>query len=56
VHGTDDVAITIDRARSLAATLSDHRGFLEVPGATHAPNMTHPDEVNVAIREFLQSL
>ena len=56
VHGTDDVAITIDRARSLAATLSDHRGFLEVTGAAHAPNMTHPEEVNAAIREFLQSL
>ncbi len=56
IHGTDDVAITIDRARSLAAMLSDHRGFLEVPGAAHAPNMTHPDQVNAAIREFLSSL
>jgi len=56
VHGTDDAAIALDRGYLLANGVQDSRGVVEVPGAAHAPNMTHPDQVNTAIREFLSSL
>lgn len=56
VHGTADEAIDLDRARALAAAVPDHRGIVEVDGAAHAPNMTHPDQVNHALRDFLASL
>ncbi|HEY5662871.1 MAG TPA: alpha/beta hydrolase [Ilumatobacter sp.] len=56
VHGTADPAIDISRARALAAAARDHRGILEVVGAGHAPNMTHPAEVNAAIAAFLAAL
>ncbi|MAT03543.1 MAG: alpha/beta hydrolase [Acidimicrobiaceae bacterium] len=56
VHGTDDQAISLDRALALAAALPDHRGVIEVDGAAHAPNMTHPDIVNPALRAFLDEL
>ena len=56
IHGTDDVAISMDRAEALAAELSDHRGLVRVDGAAHAPNMTHPAIVNAALADFLASL
>ena len=56
IHGTDDQAIALERALALAATLPDHRGVIEVEGAAHAPNMTHPETVNPALRTFLDSL
>lgn len=56
VHGSDDVAITIDRARALADAAPSHRGVITVEGAAHAPNMTHAGEVNAAIEGFLATL
>lgn len=56
IHGTDDAAITMDRAEALAAALPDSRGLVKVDGAAHAPNMTHPDVVNAALADFLSSL
>lgn len=56
VHGTADQAITLDRAQATCAGLGDCRGVVEVPGAAHAPNMTHPEAVNPALRDFLDSL
>ncbi len=56
VHGTADEAIGLGRARALAAAAPDHRGIVAVDGAAHAPNMTHPDQVNPAIESFLASL
>lgn len=56
IHGTADQAISLERALALAAALPDHRGVIEVDGAAHAPNMTHPDVVNPALRTFLDSL
>ena len=55
-HGTADQAISIDRARALAAAAPDHRGVVPIEGAAHAPNMTHPAEVNGRLREFLATL
>ena len=56
IHGTADAALVIDRARALAASASDHRGVVEIDGAPHAANMTHPTQVNAAIAEFLGTL
>ena len=56
IHGTADTALVIDRARALAASATDHRGLVEIDGAPHAANMTHPAQVNAAIAEFLATL
>lgn len=56
VHGTDDQAIDLSRAEALCAALLDCRGLIRVEGAAHAPNLTHPEVVNPALRQFLDSL
>ncbi len=56
VHGTADQAIAIARAEALAAIAPDHRGIVRVDGGAHAPNMTHPDQVNPALADFLASI
>ncbi|HRI64564.1 MAG TPA: alpha/beta hydrolase [Polyangium sp.] len=53
-HGTADAAIEIERARILAAKLPNCRDLLEIPGASHAANLTHPEAVNGPLVEFLQ--
>lgn len=55
VHGTEDTAITMDKAEALAAGLVGCGGVVRVPGA-HAANLTHPEPVNAAILEFLAGL
>lgn len=56
IHGTDDTSIPIARAHEICERVGDCRGVVEVPGAAHAPNVTHPDVVDPAIREFLEGL
>ncbi len=56
VHGTEDTAIPVDRAHEICAAVEDCRGVLEVEGAAHASNLTHPSVVNPEIRRFLESL
>lgn len=53
-HGTADTAIHMDRARLLAEKLPNGKRLIEVPGAAHAANVTHPELVNGALLEFLQ--
>jgi 3-oxoadipate enol-lactonase len=55
VHGTEDTAITMDRAEILADGLSGCSGVVKVSGA-HAANLTNPEPVNAAIVEFLAGL
>jgi pimeloyl-ACP methyl ester carboxylesterase len=55
-HGTNDQAIPMAKAEALCAALSDCRGLVKVEGAAHAANLTHPDQVNGPLREFLRSL
>lgn len=52
VHGTEDTAITMDRAVRLAAGLSGAGAVVEVAGA-HAVSLTNPEPVNAAITAFL---
>jgi pimeloyl-ACP methyl ester carboxylesterase len=56
VHGTADASIPMARAEALAAGLTGSTGVVPIEGGTHAANMTHPDAVNAAIREFLDGL
>lgn len=55
LHGTQDRAISTDRARAMADALPRAQ-WVEVPGAGHAPNLTHPDAVNTAMQVFLAGL
>lgn len=55
-HGTEDQAISLDQARAMADGLTDVRAFVEVPGAAHAANLSHPEVVNPPLVEFLSSL
>jgi len=54
VHGGDDVAIPPEHGEELAEALPGSEGMVRVPGAVHAPSLTHPDRVNPRLREFLE--
>lgn len=56
IHGGDDQAITVERAEAVQNGVADPRGLVVVPGAAHAPNMTHAETVNSALVEFLGTL
>ena len=56
VHGSADAAISGDKAQALADGLSGSEGVVLVDGGTHATNLTHPEETNAAIAEFLAHL
>jgi 3-oxoadipate enol-lactonase len=55
-HGTADQSIEMERAESLCQGLADCRALVRVEGGTHAANLTHPDQVNGPLLEFLRSL
>ncbi len=56
IHGTGDTAIEMDLAQRLAAGLPGCRGLVSVEGAAHAPNLTHPQQVNPPLLDFLRGL
>ena len=53
-HGTADTAITMDLAKRLRDDLPNCVAFIEVEGGAHAANLTHPDQVNPPLLEFLR--
>jgi pimeloyl-ACP methyl ester carboxylesterase len=53
LHGEQDLAIEHALATQLAAALPDGE-LVSVPGAGHAANLTHPDQVNPALVSFLE--
>jgi pimeloyl-ACP methyl ester carboxylesterase len=53
LHGTADAAIPMARAEAVRDGLGGPATLIPVEGAPHASNVTHPDEVNQAIFEFL---
>lgn len=55
VHGEADAAISLDRARDMAARLPQSE-MVTVPDAGHAANLTHAAPVNDAIAGFLDRL
>lgn len=54
VHGTEDTSIPMARARALDEGLPNSAGVVEVPGAAHAPVLSHPGVVNPPLRSFLE--
>ena len=56
LHGTADAAIPLARAEAVRDGLGGPVTLISVEGAAHASNVTHPDEVNQAILEFLSEI
>jgi 3-oxoadipate enol-lactonase len=55
-HGTADASIEFEKAEQLCAALSGCSGVVRIEGGPHASNLTHPDEVNGPLLEFLRGL
>lgn len=55
-HGTADQSIEIEKGEQLCAALSGCVGLVRVEGAAHAANLTHPEQVNGPLVEFLRSV
>jgi pimeloyl-ACP methyl ester carboxylesterase len=55
IHGSADVSIPLAKAEQLSDGLSGSIGVVVVDGAPHASNLSHPDIVNKALREFLDA-
>ena len=56
LHGTADAAIPMMRAEAVRDGLGGPATLVQVDGGSHASNLSHPDQVNTAIVEFLKSL
>jgi 3-oxoadipate enol-lactonase len=56
VHGTADAAIPMERAEAMRAGLAGPVTMVGVEGGTHASNLSHPEQANDAMLEFLRSL
>ncbi|CAB4651807.1 unannotated protein [freshwater metagenome] len=56
IHGTDDVAIPMEKAELLRSGLGGESSLVAIQGGPHAANMTHPEPVNAAIVQFLEKL
>jgi 3-oxoadipate enol-lactonase len=56
LHGTADAAIPMERAEIVQAGLAGPTTMVHVEGGSHAANLSHPDQVNAAMLEFLRSL
>jgi len=56
IHGTADTAIDMDSAQRLCSELADCRRLVSIEGAGHAANLTHPQPVNEAIKQFVTEL
>ncbi len=55
-HGTADQSIELEKGKALCQALSGCTGVIVIDGAPHASNLTHPDEVNGPLLDFLRSL
>jgi 3-oxoadipate enol-lactonase len=55
-HGAADLSIEIGLGEQLCERLPGCEGVVRIEGAPHAANMTHPNEVNGPMLEFLRSL
>jgi 3-oxoadipate enol-lactonase len=55
-HGTADMSIEIEKGDALCRALPGCTGMVRVEGAPHASNLTHPEQVNGPLLEFLRSV
>jgi pimeloyl-ACP methyl ester carboxylesterase len=56
IHGLADVSTPHELAQRVARELPNPRGVTLIEGGPHAVNMTHPDQVNAALRIFFETL
>jgi 3-oxoadipate enol-lactonase len=56
LHGTADAAIPMEKAEVVQAGLAGPAKLMHVEGGSHASNLSHPDQVNPAMLDFLRSL
>jgi 3-oxoadipate enol-lactonase len=56
IHGTADASTSMERAQVVADGVPDCRAFVAIDGAPHASNLSHPAEVNAALRTFIEGL
>lgn len=54
IHGTNDTAISAERAEALKKGLRNSDEIIWIEGAAHAANLTHPHLVNPPLRAFLE--
>ena len=54
VHGEVDGAISMEQATALCEGLRGCDEVIEIAGAGHAANLSHPDEVNRSLHTFLE--
>jgi pimeloyl-ACP methyl ester carboxylesterase len=52
-HGEADASIPMGKAEHLSKELANCEALVRIPGAGHASNLSHPDEVNGPLRDFL---
>lgn len=56
IHGTADAAIDIEEAERLCSELANCQQLVAIEGGGHASNLTHPEQVNKAVQQFLRGL
>jgi 3-oxoadipate enol-lactonase len=56
IHGTADAAIPMAKAEAVRAGLGGETTLAVIDDASHAANVSHPDEVNTAMLNFLRTL
>jgi len=56
LHGTADAAIPMERAEVVRDGLAGPVTLVAIEGGSHAANLSHPDQANAAMLEFLRSL
>jgi pimeloyl-ACP methyl ester carboxylesterase len=56
IHGTADAAIELELAQRLCSELANCRQLVTIAGAGHSSNLTHPEPVNAALKQFLAEL
>ncbi len=54
LNGTLDQAFNMATARGIAGSLGNNKGLVAIEGAYHCPTVTHPAQVNTALRLFLE--
>jgi pimeloyl-ACP methyl ester carboxylesterase len=52
-HGEVDAAFPMEKAERLASELPNCEGLVRIAGAGHASNLSHPNEVNAPLRDFI---
>lgn len=56
VHGGADDATGLEKAHAVASGVPHLAAFTVIPGAPHAANLSHPEDVNRALKNFLHFL